>query len=220
MVSEVDRESEALIVARILAARPHDAILGEEGAERSGTSGVRWVIDPLDGTTNFLYGRPEFAVAIAAEVDGRVVAGVVHDAPRDLAYYAHRGSGAFFDGSQLRANANATLSTALVGSGFGYDAARRALQGRILAGLVPHVRDIRRAGSACLDLCAVASGQLDAYYESGLQPWDMAAGLLIVEEAGGRTGFLPTPGGLPDAVVAAPAHLFEDLVELLRVASR
>ncbi len=215
MVSEVDREAEALIVGRILAARPHDGILGEEGTERTGTSGVRWVIDPLDGTTNYLYRRPEFAVSIAAEFEGEVVVGVIHDAPRDASYHARRGGGAFVGDAPAHASSAQDLATALVGTGFGYDPARRAVQGRIFAVLVPHVRDVRRGGSACLDLCAVACGQLDAYYESGLQPWDMAAGRLIVEEAGGRTGFVPMPGGLPPALVAAPPALYEALVEML-----
>lgn len=214
MVSEVDRESEALIVARLLAARPGDGILGEEGGEHAGPSGVRWVIDPLDGTTNYLYAYPAYAVSIAAEQDGEVVAGAVFDASHGHLYSAAIGEGATRDGAPLAVSVSTSLATALVGTGFGYDSAQRARQGRILAGVVPHIRDIRRSGSAALDLCWVASGRYDAYFELGLGPWDWAAGALIVREAGGRT-LLRHRDGRIALVIAAAAALLEPLEALL-----
>ena len=217
MVSEVDHEAEALIIARILAARPQDAILGEEGGSRPGTSGVRWVIDPLDGTTNYLYGLPAYAVAIAAEVDGVVVAGAVFDAAHGQLFAAALGGGATLDGEPIHVSAKADLATALTGTGFGYEPEQRREQGRVLARVVPQVRDIRRGGSAALDLCSVACGRLDAYYELGLGPWDFAAAGLIVREAGGET-LLYTEGGRIRLVVAAPPALMPQLRALLREA--
>lgn len=215
MVSEVDHESEALIVARLLAARPGDAILGEEGGARAGTSGVRWVVDPLDGTTNYLYGRGDYSVSIGVEVDGQGVAGVVYDPTRDELFAAARGSGATRNGRPIGVSDKAVLATALIGTGFAYNQAWRAAQGALAARMLPHVRDIRRAGSAALDLCAVACGRLDGYYEP-LGHWDMAAGIVIVEEAGGLTAFEPIGDGMPEAVVAAGPALFERLLALLR----
>ena len=215
MVSEVDHESEALIIARILAARPGDGILGEEGGERAGNSGVRWVVDPLDGTTNYLYGLPAYAVAIAAEVEGVVVAGAVFDAAHGQLFSASLGGGAFLDGQAVRVSIETDLGKALTGSGFGYEPEQRREQGRVLARVVPHVRDIRRGGSAALDLCSVACGRLDAYYELGLGPWDFAAAGLVVREAGGET-LLYTESGRIRLVVAAPPALFGPLRALLR----
>ncbi len=192
MVTDADRASEALIVQRILAARPQDGILGEEGAERDGSSGVRWVIDPLDGTTNYLYGLPAYAVSIAAEHDGVVVAGAVYDVPHDDLYAAARGGGATCNTNPIAVSSANRLSVALVGTGFGYNPARRTKQAALLQSVIADVRDIRRAGSAALDLCSVARGRLDAYFEWGLQQWDMAAGRLIVEEAGGRSELVAT----------------------------
>lgn len=214
-VTEADRAAERAIIAGILATRPDDAILGEETSARDGTSGVRWVIDPIDGTTNFVYGIPAYAVSIAVERDGQVVAGVVHDPVAPCTYTATRGGGAARDGRPIRCSTRTELATALIGTGFSYLAARRAQQARLLAELLPRVRDIRRFGAASLDLCAVASGRLDAYYEHGLQPWDLAAGWLIAHEAGAVVGDLR--GGDPSSehlVAAAPA-LFEPLVGLL-----
>ncbi len=187
MVSEVDRESEELVVGRLLAARPGDAILAEEGSGRAGTSGVRWVVDPLDGTTNYLYGYPVFAVSIAAEVDGTVVAGAVHDAARRETYAAASGSGATCGGDAIRVSPQTELGKALVGTGFGYQPELRARQSAVLARILPHVRDVRRSGSAALDLCFAARGRIDVYYEGPLAPWDVSAGALIVREAGGLT---------------------------------
>jgi myo-inositol-1(or 4)-monophosphatase len=211
MVTEMDRASEALIVAGLRAARPHDAIVGEEGTADTGTSGVRWLVDPLDGTTNYLSGYRAFAVSIAAEVDGHVVAGVVVDASNGEVFTGLRGSGAQCDGVTLEIADHADLATALVGTGFSYLAARRARQARVLAAVLPAVRDIRRAGSAALDLCWVAAGRLDAFYEKGLGPWDLAAGAFIATEAGARAGDLG--GGAPSTefVLAAAPSLFEPL---------
>lgn len=216
MVTEVDRESEALVVSRILAARPNDGLLGEEGTARTGTSGVRWLIDPLDGTTNYIYAYPAFAVSIAAEVAGEVVAGAVFDAARGQAFTAAKGGGAFLDGRPIRVSAQDDIGRALVGTGFGYDSKRRKDQGATLAHVLPHIRDVRRAGSAALDLCSVACGRLDAYFEYGLNPWDLAAGGIIVREAGGLTdgyGEGTFDGGW---VVAATPALMAPLQALLR----
>ncbi len=214
MVSEVDRDSEALIVRRVVAARPADGILGEEGATREATSGLRWVIDPLDGTTNYLYRRTDVCVSIGVEDGDGGVAGVVFDPARDELFAAERGGPATLNGDAIAVSSPQSLATALVGTGFGYDPAVRARQGEVVARLLPRVRDIRRAGSAALDLCAVACGRLEAYYESGLNPWDMSAGLLIVEAAGGRVGFVDIPGERR-AVVAAGPNVWQPLASAI-----
>jgi myo-inositol-1(or 4)-monophosphatase len=206
MVTEMDRASEALIVERLLAARPDDAILAEEGSARDGTSGVRWVIDPLDGTTNYLYGHPTYSVSIAAEVDGEVVAGVVGDPSLGEYFTATKGGGAFLNGRPVTHSGKDDLSTALVGTGFAYVRALRARQAEVLVAVLPAVRDIRRAGAASLDLCWVGCGRLDGYYEVSLQPWDVAAGILIAAEAGALVSGVD--GGPPSAasvLAAAPA---------------
>jgi myo-inositol-1(or 4)-monophosphatase len=220
MVTEVDAAAERMIVDMLLAARPHDGILAEEGSVRAGTSGVRWVIDPLDGTTNFLYRFPAFAVSIAAEVDGESVAGVVHDASRAATFAASLGGGATLDGKPIHVSAETDPGRSLVGTGFGYEARRRVVQGAILARVIPHIRDIRRAGSAALDLCFVANGTLDAYYESGLNPWDVAAGELIVREAGGMTGLIDVGPELPPALVAAAPGVYRELASIIAEAAR
>jgi myo-inositol-1(or 4)-monophosphatase len=211
MVTATDRASEQLIVDGLRAARPGDAIVGEEGTTDTGTTGVRWLVDPVDGTTNFLYGLPAFAVSIAAEIDGEVAVGVVADVPHHELFTATLGGGAHLDGRPLRCAAGGELATALVGTGFGYDAARRARQGAVAAGVLPLVRDLRRVGAASIDLCWVACGRLDAYYERGLQPWDLAAGALVAAEAGAVVGDLD--GGRPSGefVLAARSGLFEPL---------
>ena len=216
MVSEMDHAAERLIVDGLLAARPDDGLVGEEGAARAGTSGLRWVIDPLDGTTNYLYGLPGWGVSIAAEDAAGVVAGVVVDAVRAEVYTATRGGGAFRDGAPIACAEATDLATALVGTGFAYDADRRRAQGRVVAGLLPEVRDIRRLGAAAVDLCLVACGRLDAYFERGLQWWDLAAGGLIATEAGAELSSLD--GGPVEAgsVIAGPPALAASLRELLR----
>jgi myo-inositol-1(or 4)-monophosphatase len=215
VVTASDRAAERLIVDGIRAARPDDAILGEEGTADDGTSGVRWVVDPLDGTTNFLYGLPAFAVSIAIEVDGFTEAGVVVDAARLETFTAVRGQGAFLDGRPIRCNDVDQLATSLVGTGFAYDAERRARQGAVLAQVLPLVRDIRRVGSAAIDLCWVAVGRLDAYYERGLAPWDLGAGALIAAEAGATVGDLAGGPASGELTLAAAPGLFAPLRDLL-----
>lgn len=185
-VSEADRASEQLVVDRLTAARPDDGILGEEAAgDRGGTTGLRWVIDPLDGTVNYLYGIPQWCVSIAAEDGEGPLVGVVHDPSRGETFAAQRGAGAHLGERRLAVNEVADLGRTLLATGFAYDPAVRADQGADAASLLRHVRDLRRAGAAALDLAWVAAGRLDAYLEFGLQPWDWSAGRLLVEEAGG-----------------------------------
>ncbi|AKK27272.1 inositol monophosphatase family protein [Mycobacterium sp. EPa45] len=209
-VTVVDTETELLLRDRLGALRPDDVILGEEGGgPAAGADGaVCWVIDPIDGTVNFMYGIPAYGISIAAQIDGRSVAGAVADVVGGEVYSAAAGRGAHvYSGGRrrvLRASTVTELSMALVGTGFGYAARRRAEQSALLAELLPLVRDVRRIGSASLDLCLVAAGRLDAHYEHGLHVWDWAAGALIAREAGAVVA-LPAPdedGGL--LVAAAP----------------
>lgn len=205
MVSEMDRAAEACIVERLLGARPDDGMVGEEGTDLRGTSGVLWVVDPLDGTTNYLYGLAGFGVSIAAEVDGVVVAGVVFDVVRGNLFAATLGGGATRDDIPIRASSATDLGTALVATGFSYEAERRARQAAVLVEVLPRVRDIRRFGAAAVDLCSVACGRVDAYYERGLARWDLAAGGLIATEAGAVvTGFDGGPAVAGSVVAAAP----------------
>ena len=220
VVTQLDRAAEQLIRDRLLAARPSDAILGEEGGQ-TGHGNVRWIVDPLDGTVNYLYGLPDWAVSIAAEVDGNVVAGAVCVPMQRSIFTATVGGGAFLesawlDGPQrLECNVGVPLDGALVATGFGYEAARRAAQGRVVEALLPRVRDIRRAGSAATDLCSVAAGRVDAYYEQGPHEWDIAAGGLIAREAGAMVGGLNgNPAGEAMTIAASPA-LFHELHDLL-----
>ncbi|RFU19025.1 inositol monophosphatase family protein [Geodermatophilus marinus] len=220
LVTAVDRACEELVVRRLLAARPDDGLLGEEGGERTGTSGVRWVVDPIDGTTNFVYGLPAYAVSIAAEVDGRVEAGVVLNPATGELWSATRGGGATLqagdaDPVPLAVGAPASLGEALVATGFGYGAEQRRVQGAVVAELLPQVRDIRRHGSAALDLCSVAAGRVDAYYELHLNPWDHAAGALVAAEAGAVVTGLPgRPFARPLGIAVAPS-VAEPFVALL-----
>ncbi len=209
MVTEMDRAAERLITTRLAEERPDDAVLGEEGADRSGTTGVRWIIDPLDGTTNYLYGFLSFGVSIGVEVDGMVCAGAVHDPVHGETFSATRNAGAWCNGRRLRLHGPPSLATALVGTGFSYNADRRAQQAEVLRRVLPNVRDIRRAGAAAVDLCWLGAGRIDAFYEYGLEPWDWAAGSLVASEAGARTAIIA------GVHVAAPPHLFDPLVELL-----
>ncbi len=215
MVTDADRATEALIVEHLLEARPDDGIVGEEGGERTGTSGVRWVIDPIDGTTNFVYDLPGWAVSIAAEVDGAIVAGSVVVPSLDAEFHAALGHGAWLGDRRLQLGPPPALDHALIGTGFGYAAEDRAWQGEMVARLLPRIRDIRRYGAAAVDLCLVASGQLDAYFEHGLQAWDLAAGGLIAAEAGARLGTSTGEPVRPGDVVACHPDLFDDLIALL-----
>ncbi|MDP3890413.1 inositol monophosphatase family protein [Nocardioides sp.] len=209
VVTEADRASEDLIRRRLTELRPGDAFLGEETGTGEGSTGVRWIVDPIDGTVNFLYGLPQYAVSIAAEVDGRTEAGVVINAATGVEYTAVRGQGATRDGAPIVVREPAPLAERLVLTGFWYDAELRAAQAAALVHLLPRVRDIRRMGSCALDLCHVAEGSADGYVEEGPQPWDHAAGLLIAEEAGAR-GELARGCGGGVAVVCAPHHGFEE----------
>jgi len=217
VVTAADRAVERQIIAELQAARPADDFLGEEyGPSGTATSsGVRWVIDPIDGTVNYLYGLPQYAISIAAELDGEVVAAVVRNAATDDEWTATRGGGAWRAGRRLTGSPQTVLAQALVGTGFAYSAQRRAHQGAVLAGLIAQVRDIRRFGSAALDLAAAAEGMLDAYYEKGLSAWDLAAGGLIAQEAGLLvTGLGGQPAGT-DLVLAAPPALHKQLHDRL-----
>lgn len=214
MVSEVDHASEQMIIGRILAARPDDGILGEEGSSREGSSGIRWVVDPLDGTTNYLYHIPAYAVSIGVERAGERIAGVVYDPSRAEMFSACKGGGAHRNGLPLAVGTVADPAVALCGTGFAYAAAMRERQGAMVAGVLPRVRDIRRSGSASLDLCWVACGRLDAYFEANLMPWDCSAGILITEEAGGQCGqYELKPGML--MTLAANRGLYPKMQELL-----
>jgi myo-inositol-1(or 4)-monophosphatase len=215
MVSEMDRAAEQLIVSALLAERPHDGMVGEEGSATDGTSGLRWVIDPLDGTTNYLYGHPGWAVSIAAEDAAGVVAGVVADAVHAEVFTASRGGGARRNGVPIACSTRDDLATALVGTGFGYGAERRRAQGEVLAGLLPRVRDIRRMGAAAVDLCSVACGRLDAFFERGLAWWDLAAGALVATEAGAVVSSLDGGPMVSGSVLAAGPRLFTPLRDLL-----
>ncbi|MGW0823008.1 inositol monophosphatase family protein [Streptomyces sp. NPDC002845] len=211
VVTEMDIASEKLITGLLADLRPEDGVLGEEGASVEGSSGVQWVIDPIDGTVNYLYGLPSWAVSIAVRVHGETVVGVVHAPVRGETYRAVLGEGAYVNDRPARVRPAPALEVALVGTGFGYLADRRAKQADVVRALIPHVRDIRRGGSAAIDLCDVAVGRLDAYYERGLNPWDYAAGDLIAREAGALTGGRPGEPLSPELTVAAPPGLFEPL---------
>lgn len=215
VVTVLDRASEQLIRERILAVRPGDRILGEEEGDRPGETDVRWVVDPIDGTVNFLYGLPDWAVSIAVEVRGRVVAGVVNVAPRGEVFTAALDEGAWLGGERLRCNPAPPLGQALVATGFAYGAARRAVQAEVLTGVLPRVRDIRRGGSCAADLCSVALGRVDAYYERGVNYWDYAAGGLVAAEAGARIGGLHGGPCGGEMALCAPPGLFEELHDLL-----
>lgn len=221
VVTAMDTAAEALLVDLLTTRRPQDGLLGEEGGLREGSSGLTWVVDPIDGTVNYLYGIPAYAVSVAV-VRGRPepgrwepLAGCVHNPATGETWTAAAGLGASLDGRPVTVNRGVPLERALVGTGFGYTVERRREQARVLAELLPRVRDVRRAGAASLDLCAVASGRLDAYYERGLQPWDLAAGQLVAGEAGATvTGLGGRPAG-EAMVVAAAEELATPLADAL-----
>lgn len=219
VVTEMDRASEAMVVERVRAVRPDDGILGEEGSDTTGTSGVRWVVDPLDGTVNYLYGLPSWAVSLAAEHRGDAVVGVVAVPTLGETYVAVRGRGARLrvggTDTELSVRPPVPCDRALVATGFGYTVDRRRTQAAVVDALLPQIRDIRRAGACATDLCHVAAGRLDAYYELGPQPWDHAAGGLIAREAGARFALLPLPDERDPLVLAATPELFGDLRERL-----
>ena len=214
LVSDADLAAEAAIRRVLGALRPADAILGEEGGE-TGEGELRWVIDPLDGTINFLFGLPQFAVSVACEDRDGALVGVVLDPVRGEVFAATRSGSPTLDGVVIAGSARAELSTALVGTGFSYDADVRARQAEALARVLPRVRDIRRAGAAALDLAWCACGRLDAYYERGVKRWDYAAGALIASRAGLAVRPLVAGPDGPAGLVAAPPALLDELTGLI-----
>jgi len=212
MVSDADRAAEDAIAELIRRERPDDGLLGEEGAAAGGSSGRRWIVDPLDGTTNYLYGFPVWAVSVAVQDDDGPLAGVVLDPNRDELFAARRGGGTTLNGAPARVRDGVPLERSLIATGFAYDAAGRAEQARVAEQVLPRVRDIRRAGAAAIDLAWLAAGRVDGYYERGLKPWDWAAGRLLVAEAGGAVADL---AGEPAGLVAAAPALLAELVSLV-----
>ncbi|GAB2789445.1 inositol monophosphatase family protein [Streptomyces sp. NPDC054796] len=215
VVTEMDLASEKLITGYLSERRPDDGFLGEEGASSEGSSGVRWVIDPLDGTVNYLYGLPNWAVSIAAEYEGEAVVGVVESPPRGETFRAALGHGAFLNAKPIQCRPSPPLDQALIGTGFGYLAERRVAQAETVRQIVPRVRDIRRSGSAAIDLCDVGAGRLDGFYERGLNHWDLAAGDLVAREAGALTGGRPGEAPGNELTVAASPGVFGSLQPLL-----
>ena len=214
LVTDVDREAERELVAAIRAARPNDELISEEGAHLSGGSGVCWVLDPLDGTTNFVHRYPAHSVAVGVEVGGRRVLGVVHDTFSGRVYAGVVGAGATCDGEPIAVRHECNLSQALIGTGFLPDADVRRLQADLLGQILPRVRDVRRSGCPSLDICGVAAGALDAFYECGLGRWDIAAAAAIAEAAGATIHLLHS-GVLPDPfLVVANAKLASALVAM------
>lgn len=218
LVSEMDRGAETLIVDLITASRPHDSLLGEEGSDRIGSSGVRWIIDPLDGTVNYLFGIPLWGVSIAVEVDGVVQLGVIAIPETNKTYVGIAGVGSFCVSGetleQLRVRLGSQVSSAVLSTGFGYSSVRRGLQANVVASVLPQIGDIRRSGCAVVDFCWLASGFTDGYFEIGLNPWDYAAGVLIVELAGGRVK-APIDNDLGKLLISCTPEIFEDLEKML-----
>lgn len=221
VVTAMDLASEALLRRTIAERRPDDGVLGEEEGLLAGTSGVTWVLDPIDGTVNYLYGLPAYAVSVAAVVGEpdpetwTVVAAAVHHVADGRTWTATLGGGAYEDGRRIRVNDAVPLSASLLGTGFGYTVERRRAQARVVADLLPRVRDIRRMGSAAIDLCHLAAGNLDLYYERGLQPWDLAAASLVAREAGAAVLGLRGRAPSEAMTVAGPEPTVRELVALL-----
>jgi myo-inositol-1(or 4)-monophosphatase len=217
VVTAADKAVERQVVEALRRDRPGDGVLGEEYGDSATTDpgAVRWILDPIDGTVNYLYGLPQYAVSLAAEVDGVVVAGVVHNAATGDEWTAVRGGGGWRGDRRLSGSARTTLDQTLLATGFGYDAARRAHQGRVIAELITQVRDIRRFGAASLDLCMAAEGSVDAYFEKGLNPWDHAAGGLIAQEAGLVVSGIDGAPASGEMLIAAPPAIFPQLHKAL-----
>jgi myo-inositol-1(or 4)-monophosphatase len=214
LVSEADLASERLIRER-LALRPADGILGEEEGSTQGTSGLTWVVDPLDGTVNFLFGIPQWCVSVAVTDERGSLVGAIFDPCRDELFVATRDGDPLLNGAPIAASGRTELANAMVATGFAYDASVRAAQADVFAGLLPRVRDIRRFGSAALDLAWTACGRYDAYFERTVKPWDIAAGTLICERAGLTVQELPEHEGLPLGVLAAVPPLAGELFKLV-----
>ena len=215
LVSDADRDAERLLVDIINKARPEDGLLGEEGAGGESRSGLRWVVDPLDGTVNFLFRIPIWSVSVAVQDDEGSLVGVVHDPSHDEMFWAARGEGARRDAEPIHVSSKDDLADALIGTGFAYDPEIRAVQAGVVNRLLPVVRDIRRLGSAALDMCQVACGRYDGFYESDMYPWDRAAGELIAREAGATVTDLSPPKGDGLGVVSANAALHDKLRALV-----
>lgn len=218
MVTEMDLWAERVITDALIAERPDDAIVGEEGTQRNGSTGVHWYIDPIDGTTNYLYGHPGYSVSMGASVDGVLAVGVVGDPSSGELFRARRGGGAFRNGDAISVSARSSVADALVGTGFGYRSDRRRAQAEVLQRVLPEIRDIRRMGGAALDLCSVACGRLDAYYEFGIASWDVAAGSVIALESGALVTDLAGRPTLGPMIVAAGPQLHDAMLDLLRAA--
>jgi myo-inositol-1(or 4)-monophosphatase len=215
VVTAMDAAAEELIGRRLSERRPDDGLLAEEGSNRTGSSGIRWVVDPLDGTVNYLYRITHWCVSVAAEDAEGALVGVVHAPVLGMTWSAVRGRGAHRDGRRLRCSQQTDLGQAMCATGFGYEASRRAVQAAVLTRVLPKVRDVRRFGSAAIDLCSAAEGIVDVYYERGLNPWDLAAGGLIAREAGMRVGGLHGAEAGHDLVIAAPPSLWGPLTAVL-----
>ena len=220
LATETDRASERFIVEQLRALRPNDGILGEEGSSESGTSGLTWLVDPIDGTTNFVYAFPAWTVSVAVADGDGVIVGAVYEPVRDECFAAVRRGGSNLNGSLLGPLASPTLGEALVATGFSYMSELRVRQARLLPVVLPAVRDIRRAGSASLDCCYVAAGRVDAFYETALKPWDSAAGELVAHEAGAASKVIEGIVEGEATLVVAPEPLLSALVELLLEAAR
>ena len=221
VVTDADREVELLIRARLAEARPDDGFYGEESEATAGSSGLTWVVDPIDGTVNYLYGIPHYAVSIAV-VEGdptpstwTALAGAVINPALGELYTATAGGGSFLNDRRLKVKTGVPLSLALAGTGFGYEAKRRLWQAAVVQGLIGEVRDIRRMGAAALDLCSVAAGRLDVYYERGLHPWDHAAGALVASEAGAKVGAFGADAEGKELLIAAAPDLYANFEPLL-----
>lgn len=219
MVTQFDTASERMIVDGLRARRPDDGIVGEEGTDDPGTSGIHWLIDPIDGTTNFFYGLPGYAVSIAACDEHGALAGAVYVPATDELFTGARGHGATLNGIPIGCSATTELRHALVATGFSYDSQRRSAQAARLASVIGLVRDVRRLGAAAVDLCYVAAGRFDCYYEQWLNPWDLAAGLLIAHEAGCVSGDFAGGPVRPAEVLVTNPHLFQPLRALIAAAA-
>jgi myo-inositol-1(or 4)-monophosphatase len=215
VVSEADYAAERAIRELLAARRPGDAILGEEGGETQAGEGLRWIVDPLDGTVNFLFGVPQWCVSVAVHDDEGGLAGVVFDPLRDEIFCGERGGPATLNGTAVAGSVKADLASSLIGTGFAYEAAVRTQQAAVLARILPVVRDVRRMGSAALDLAWTAAGRYDAFYERGVQAWDIAAGSLLCECSGLVVRPLDAEGAAPGGVVAAPPAMIDELYALV-----
>lgn len=220
LVTEFDRAAESAIVDWLRTNRPDDAIVGEEGTDDTGTSGLEWHIDPIDGTTNFVYDLPAWAASVGVRRDGVALAGAVFAPALDEMFSAAAGDGATLNGSPIRCSSTDDLAIALVATGFGFSAERRREQALALAGFMDRIRDIRRYGAASIDLCYVACGRVDAYYELGLNSWDMLAGELIAREAGALSSDFAGASPRPDELLVAAPGLHSAMIGLLPTPSR